>query len=76
MRTFFCQYHKGSKNIINTFWVENYIQSCVQIYGQTIRDGKGGIPKLVYGSQWVVPQPNNEDDLIMILSKSLGLPKP
>jgi uncharacterized membrane protein/protein-disulfide isomerase len=57
-------------------WVENYIQTCVQIYGETIRDGKSGIPKLVYGSKWVIPQPNNEDDLITILQKSLALPKP
>jgi uncharacterized membrane protein/protein-disulfide isomerase len=57
-------------------WVENYIQTCIQIYGQTIRDGKSGIPKLVYGSQWVIPEPNNEDDFIMILQKTLAVPKP
>jgi uncharacterized membrane protein/protein-disulfide isomerase len=57
-------------------WVEQYMQACIQVYGQTIQSGKGGIPKLVYGSQWVIPEPNNVDDLVMILQQSLALPKP
>jgi uncharacterized membrane protein len=60
---------------LNNDWIKNYMQSCVQIFGQTMQDGKGGIPRLVYGSQWVIPEPNNEDDLIMILQKSLNVPK-
>lgn len=67
---------KKFNDTVENDWIENYIQSSVQIFGQTMQDGKGGIPKLVYGSQWVIPEPNNEDDLIMILQKSLGLPKP
>lgn len=61
---------------VDNNWVEKYLQTCVQIYGQTLQSGKGGIPKMVYGSQWVIPEPNNEDDLLMILQKSLTLPKP
>jgi uncharacterized membrane protein len=57
-------------------WVEKYMQSCIQVYGQTMQEAKGGIPKLVYGSNWVIPEPRNVDDLIMILQKSLGVPKP
>jgi uncharacterized membrane protein len=57
-------------------WTEQYMQSCIQIFGQTLQGEKGGIPKLVYGSQWVTPQPDNEEELIKILQKSLGIPKP
>jgi hypothetical protein len=57
-------------------WIERYMQICIKIYGQTIRSGKGGIPKLVFGSHWVIPEPYNADDLVMILQKSLTLPKP
>lgn len=57
-------------------WTEKYMQSCVQIFGQTMQDGKGGIPRLVYGSQWVIPEPNNEDDFMLILQKSLNVPEP
>lgn len=56
--------------------VNNYMKTCVTIFGQTLQGGRGGIPKLIYGSNWVTPEPNNTDDLIMILQKSLGVPIP
>jgi hypothetical protein len=32
----------------------HYMQSCILIYAQTIQDGKGGIPKMIPGSRWVI----------------------
>jgi len=57
-------------------WIGRYMQTCIRIYGQTIQHGKGGIPKLIFGSRWVVPELDDADDLIMILQKSLAVPRP
>ena len=57
-------------------WIEQYLQTCVEKYGKTIQSGNGGVPKLVLGSRWVIPEPNNAEDLIMILQKSLSVPYP
>jgi uncharacterized membrane protein len=57
-------------------WIGQYLQTSIRIYGQTIQDGRGGIPKLIFGSHWVIPEPYNADDLVMILQKSLGVPTP
>ncbi len=57
-------------------WIGQYMQNCIQIYGQTIRNGKGGVPKLIFDSRWIIPEPYNADDLVMILQKSLGVPRP
>jgi uncharacterized membrane protein len=57
-------------------WIEKYMQNCIQIYGQTLQNGKGGVPKLIFDSHWVIPEPYSEDDLVMILQKSLGVPNP
>jgi uncharacterized membrane protein/protein-disulfide isomerase len=57
-------------------WIGQYIKTCIQIYGQTSQSGKGGIPKLIYGSHWVIPELYNADDLVMILQKSLAMPRP
>jgi len=57
-------------------WIEKYLDNSVKIYGQTIQNGKGGIPKLIFGSLWVIPEPGNADDLVRILEKSLGVPEP
>jgi len=57
-------------------WIGQYIQACVQIYGQTILNGKGGVPKFIYGSHWVVPELYSTDNLVMILHERLAVPKP
>jgi uncharacterized membrane protein len=57
-------------------WIEQYIQDCIKIYGQTIQNGKGGVPKLIFDSRWVIPETYNADELVMILQKSLAVPLP
>lgn len=56
--------------------VEKYMQTSIQIFGKTIQNGKGGIPKLIYGSYWVIPEPTDTESLISILQKTLRVPKP
>jgi hypothetical protein len=57
-------------------WIDQYMESSIQIYGGTIQNGVGGIPKLVFGSRWVIPEPYSADDLVMILQDSLTVPEP
>lgn len=57
-------------------WISEYMQNCVRIYGQTVQEGKGGIPKMIFGSQWIIPEPFSADDLVRILQKSLSVPIP
>ncbi len=57
-------------------WIDRYMQESIRIYGGTIQSGHGGVPKLVFGSRWVIPEPYSADDLIMILRDSLGVPMP
>lgn len=57
-------------------WIDEYLQISTRIYGQTLQNGMGGIPKLIYGSRWVIPQPNSSDELLKILQNSLAVPGP
>jgi uncharacterized membrane protein len=57
-------------------WIKEYMQTCIRIYGQTILNGKGGIPRLIFGSHFIIIKPGNAEDVIAILQKSLGVPKP
>jgi uncharacterized membrane protein len=62
-------------------WVARYIQTCVRIYGATVQSASNperanAVPKMVFGSRWVIPEPNDADDLILILQNSLGVPAP
>ncbi|HTX17029.1 MAG TPA: vitamin K epoxide reductase family protein [Bacteroidota bacterium] len=57
-------------------WIEQYLQTCIRVYGQSARNGNGGVPKMIFGTHWVIPEPHNADDLIVILQKKLGVPGP
>ncbi len=57
-------------------WIARYMQTSIQIYGQTIQNGNNAVPKLVAGSRWVIPEPNDADDLVLILHDSLAVPGP
>jgi uncharacterized membrane protein len=55
-------------------WIGQHLQASTQIYGQTIQGGRGGIPKMIFGSRWVITEVYNANDLFMILQKSLAVP--
>ncbi|HLP78531.1 MAG TPA: hypothetical protein VK327_16625, partial [Candidatus Paceibacterota bacterium] len=57
-------------------WIDRYQETSMRIFGETAQGGNMAIPKMVFGSRWVVPQPNDADDLIQILQDSLAVPKP
>jgi hypothetical protein len=57
-------------------WITNYMQTSLRIYGGTTQNGNTAVPKLVFGSRWINPQPNDTDDLVSILQDSLAVPKP
>lgn len=67
---------KAFESALKDTWIDGYMESCVQLFGHTLQGGKGGIPKLVYGSRWVIPQPENTDNLMSIVQTSFSLPKP
>jgi len=56
-------------------WINQYLQATIRLFGDTAQ-GSSAVPKLVYGSQWVVPEVRDADDLISILQDSLKVPKP
>ncbi len=57
-------------------WISKYLQNGIQLFGQTLQNGRGAIPKMIYNETWIIPEPYNADDLVVILQKSLGIPKP
>jgi len=57
-------------------WIDRYLQTSIRIYGGTIQSGNGAVPKLVFGSRWVIPEPDAADDLVRILHDSLAVPIP
>lgn len=54
-------------------WIDRYLQTSTRIFGDT---GGKALPKLVFGSRWVIPELHSVDDLVFILNDRLAVPKP
>ena len=53
------------------------MQTTTRIYGNTMNGTNGSaVPKLAYGEKWVTPEPEDVDDLMLVLHDSLKLPRP
>jgi uncharacterized membrane protein/protein-disulfide isomerase len=62
-------------------WIGQYLQTCARIYGNTVQSATtvqsaNAVPKLVFGSRWVIPEPNDANDLVSILHDSLAVARP
>jgi uncharacterized membrane protein/protein-disulfide isomerase len=62
-------------------WINQYLQTTIRIYGDTVQSASNpqranAVPKLVFGEHWVIPEPNDVDELILVLQKSLAVPSP
>ena len=55
-------------------WITLYMQQSIDLFGKTLRGGEGAIPRMIFGSRWVIPDPESADDLISILQESLLVP--
>ncbi|MRR32033.1 hypothetical protein EG834_17265, partial [bacterium] len=54
-------------------WIDRHLQTSVRLFADT---GSNAIPKLVFGSRWVIPVPYDADGLVSILQNSLFVPSP
>ncbi len=59
-------------------WIDRYMQTSIRMYGDSISldPSSSAIPKLVFGSRWVTPEPDDADDLVLILHAGLAVPRP
>jgi uncharacterized membrane protein/protein-disulfide isomerase len=55
-------------------WIDRYLQNTIRLYGTTTGGGNNAVPKFIFGSHWVIPQPNDVDDLVSILRDNLAVP--
>jgi uncharacterized membrane protein len=56
--------------------VELIMKNSIDIYGATVDQTGNSLPRLVYGTRWISPEPNTAEELVSMLQESLALPKP
>ena len=55
-------------------WMEGYLRACLELFARTSRTDKSGIPRLVYGNSWVIPEAETARDLIPLIDELIQEP--
>lgn len=54
-------------------WIHRYLSSTLELFARTSMDGKGGIPRLVYGDSWVIPEVDDPEELADIVRRLVSI---
>jgi uncharacterized membrane protein/protein-disulfide isomerase len=58
---------------LSDLWIADYMSMCFNLFGRTTNSSSGGIPRLVYGSKWLIPDAVNADEMSDILKTEFNL---
>lgn len=54
--------------------ISSLLAKSFELFGRTTQQGKSGIPRLVYKSEWVIPEVDDAEGLMGILTEVFGIP--
>ena len=52
---------------MNDPWIDDYLQTILQIFGRTSTGGRSAVPRLIYGSNWLVPEADDAAGLASLI---------
>ena len=55
-------------------WMERYLRASLELFARSSSLGKGGIPRLVYGTSWVIPEVEDVQGLIHVIDELIQEP--
>ena len=58
---------------MNPDWISSYLAATLELFGRTTAEGRGGIPRLVYGSSWIIPETDTPEGFIRAVEELLTL---
>lgn len=58
---------------MNPDWISSYLAGTLELFGRTTAEGRGGIPRLVYGSSWVIPETDTPEGFTRAVEELLTL---
>ena len=53
--------------------ISSILSKSFELFGRTTMQGKNGIPRLVYGSEWIIPEVDNASELTEILRSEFDI---
>ena len=52
---------------MNEPWIESYLQTVLQIFGRTSSGGRSAVPRMIYDSNWLIPEADDAAGLATLV---------
>lgn len=59
------------QSALNDSRITDYLGICSEIFGRTVTSGKAGIPRLILGEKWIIPEVDTYDELSNVINELL-----
>lgn len=54
-------------------WIESYLSLTLELFGRTTNSESSGIPRLVHGSGWLIPEVSTKEELAVLLRENFNI---
>ena len=55
--------------------IDAYLRKVEELFGRTSSAGSGGVPRLILGQRWLVPETDDADELLQLIRTELSIPQ-
>lgn len=52
---------------MNDPWTDDYLESVLQLFGRTSKNGRAAVPRLIYGNRWIIPEADDAAGLASLV---------
>lgn len=61
------------ENALSDPWIESYLSLTLELFGRTTNQTSSGIPRLVHGSAWIIPEVSTKEELAGLLRENFNI---
>lgn len=54
-------------------WIDSYLSMTLELFGRTTNQNSSGIPRLVHGSLWLIPEVSTKEELVGLLRENFNI---
>ena len=57
---------------MNDPWIDDYLNTVLQLFGRTSINGRAAVPRLIYGNNWLIPEADTPESMVAIIETLLN----
>ena len=57
---------------VNDPWIDNYLNTVLQLFGRTSVNGRAAVPRLIYHNDWLIPEADTPESMTLLIESLLN----